>query len=31
MGVMRTNLRARLLEWMVKTNDPLALWAGRLL
>jgi arylsulfatase A-like enzyme len=26
-----TDLRARLLEWMEKTNDPLALWAGRLL
>jgi arylsulfatase A-like enzyme len=24
-------LRIRLLEWMVRTNDPLALWASRLL
>lgn len=28
---IRTELRGRLLDWMVRTNDPLALWASRLL
>lgn len=30
-GHLRVELRSRLREWMVRTNDPLALWASRLL
>jgi arylsulfatase A-like enzyme len=29
-GGMLADLRARLMQWMVRTDDPLALWAGRL-
>jgi arylsulfatase A-like enzyme len=29
--VLRVELRRRLLDWMVRTEDPLALWASRLL
>jgi arylsulfatase A-like enzyme len=28
---LRANLAARLREWMIKTDDPLALWAQRVL
>jgi len=28
---MRADLRGRLVDWMTRTNDPLALWASRLL
>jgi hypothetical protein len=28
---LAASLRARLSEWMFETDDPLALWAGRLL
>jgi arylsulfatase A-like enzyme len=27
----RNDLRGRLLQWMVETNDPLALWSRRIL
>lgn len=29
-GPLLDDLRARLMDWMVKTDDPLAFWASRL-